>query len=430
MTVEIKKLPKSEVELTITVPYKDYQKWEKKALEEISQRVKIDGFRAGHIPEDVLRSHVKPESIKITTLDYVFPQTYAKAVQEHDIQVVAQPHVDIKSDVEKEGDDFVYTAKVAVMPEIKMGDYKKIKVKKKPVKVEKKSIDSTIEMVMGRYAEWKDVDRKAKKEDRAEVSFEGFDQKGEPIPNTASKNHPVIIGSNTMIPGFEDEIIGMEKDQEKEFDITFPKDYHAKSMQGQKVKFKIKLNRLEEKAAQKLDEAMVEKITGEKQSVDEFKKLVEEDLEKEMEQRHKQEYENDVVAEIIKITKAEIPQALIDQEIDQMLQEQKHRLKQQGLEWEQFLTHIKKTEEDFRKEHAKSAEERIIARLGIQYIIKNSNLEVDNAALKKRVEEIAAQYPADQKDKVMEHYKEGSEAARFLRNSMSADKLFEMFEGK
>ncbi|MBU1018134.1 trigger factor [Patescibacteria group bacterium] len=426
MKVNIKKLPKSEVELTITVPYETYQKWEKKALEDISKNIKIDGFRPGNMPEEVVRQNVEPEVIKATTLDHVLPQTYAEAVQKNDLQVVTQPKVDIKSTVEKEGDEFVYVATVAVMPEVKIGDYKKIKVARKPVEVEAKSIDDTIQMIMDRYAEWKDVERKAKEGDRAELAFEGFDEKGEAIPNTASKNHPLILGSKTMVPGFEEAVISMGKGETKEFEVKFPKDYHAKPMQGKKVKFKTTLNRLEEKKEQSLDEAMIEKITGKKQSVEEFKKLVEEDLKKEMEHRNRQDHDNAVVSEVIKITKADLPEAIIEQELSVMLDEQKRRIQQQGLSWEQYLGHIKKTEEDFKKDHRKGAEERVLARLGIQHIIKDADLKVEKEAVDKKIQEIISQYPEEQQKMVHEHFEKDENARQNIRHNMAADKLIDM----
>jgi len=426
MKVEVKKLPKSEVELTITVPYDAYMKWEKKALEEISKEIKVPGFRSGNIPEEIVRKNVSPEQIKVATLDFVFPQTYSEAVKSNDIQVIAQPKVDIKSDIKKEGDDFVYVAIVAVMPEIKVGNYSKIKVARKEAKVEQKSIDETIKMIMDRYAEWKDADRKAEKGDRAELTFEGFDMEGKAIPNTASKNHPVILGSNTMVPGFEDGVVGMAKDETKEYPVTFPEKYHSASLQGKVVNFKVTLNRLEEKLEQKLDDAMVEKITGKKQSADELKKLVEEDLKAEMEHRNREEHDNAVVSEIIKITKVEIPEAMLEQELDHMLEEQKARIKQQGLEWEQFLTHIKKSEDDFKKDHTKGAEERIIARLGVQYIIKDAKVSATDEETEAKIKEIASKYPEEQQKKIADYYKDDKEAFRYLKNSLAADKLIDM----
>ncbi|MBU0577430.1 trigger factor [Patescibacteria group bacterium] len=426
MKSEVKKLPKSQVEITITVPYEDYKKAEKKALEQIGKEIKVDGFRSGNIPEDVVRKQVDEQTIQGATLENIIPTSYTAAIKEHDVPVIAQPKVDIKSPVKKEGDDFVYIAVVAVMPEVKVGDYKKIKVAKPKVEVKKKQIDETIDMIMDRFAEWSDVKRKAKKNDRAEVSFEGFDEKGEAIPNTASKNHPIVLGTKTMVPGFEDAVIGMEIGKEKEFTITFPKDYHAKTMQGKKVKFKLTLNRLEEKKEQKLDEAIIEKITGQKQSVKDFTKRVEEDLLSEMQSRIQREHDNNVVKEIIKITKAELPDTLIDSEIEQLKQEQKQRISQQGLTWEQYLQHIKKTEEDFAKDHRKPAEERLLARLGVTHIIRDSKLEVKDKEVDKKIDELSARYPKEQQKQFREHYKEGSDAYRNLKNNMAADLLIDM----
>ena len=427
MKVDIKKLPKSEVQLTITVPYDVYQKWEKKALEDLGKQVKVDGFRSGNIPEDVVRKNVSDDALKGTTLDYLFQQTYAEAVQKNDIQVIARPKVDIKTDIKKEGDDFVYEAIVAVMPEIKVGDYKKIKIAREEAKVEPKKVEETLDMIMSRFAEWKVVERKAKADDRAELDFEGFDEEGKAIPNTASKNHPVVIGSKAMVPGFEDAIIGMSAGEKKEFDVAFPKDYHAKPMQGKKVTFKIIVKQIEEKEEQKMDEEMVEKVTGEKQNVADFKKRVEEDLKTEVEQKIKQEFENKVVTEIIKITKMEVPEALIDQELEGMLGEQKQRVKQQGLEWDKYLEHIKKTEEDFTKEMRGPAEERIKARLGVQHIIKDAKIEVSDKEAEEKAEEMIKKYPEAQQKAAREHFKTDEKAMHYLKHEMSADKLFEMF---
>ncbi|PIZ71744.1 trigger factor [Candidatus Peregrinibacteria bacterium CG_4_10_14_0_2_um_filter_43_11] len=426
MKCTVKKLPKSEMELTITVSYGTYQKHEKKALEELNKSVKVDGFRSGHIPEEVVRERVNPEAIISAALDHVLPETYMTVIKENDIHVIAPPKVEIKTTVKKEGDDLVYTAVVAVMPEVKVGNYKKIKITRPKVEVKPKQVDETIEMIMSRFAEWKDVSSKAKKDHRAEVDFEGFDEKGEAIPNTASKNHPIILGSETMVPGFEDAIIGMSVGETKEFKVTFPKDYHAESMRGQKVKFKLTLSRLEEKLEQTLDEAMIEKIVGEKQGIEDFKKKIGDDLKTEMETRSRQEHDNSVVDAIIKMVEVDLPQVLMDEEVKFMLDEKREQVSRQGLKWEQYLQHVKKTEEDFAKEHQKPAEERVKARLGIQYIIKDANITVAEEEVDKRVAEIIGRYPEEQKKHVIDHYKKGSQGRQNIHNSLMIEKLIEM----
>lgn len=427
MSATIKKLPKSQVEITITVPYADYAKAEKQAVEKVGKEIKVDGFRSGQIPEDVVREKAGPETIQSATLETIIPITYSAAVKEHDVHVISQPKVEIKNHVHKEGDDFVYTAIASVMPEVKLGNYKKIKVKKQKVKVTEKELNETLEMVMTRFAEWKDVERTAKDGDRTELDFEGFDEGGKAIPNTASKNHPIVLGSKAMVPGFEEAIIGLKAGDDKEFNVDFPEDYHAKEMKGKKVAFKVKVVKVEEKAEQKLDEAMIEKATGQKQSVDEFKKRVEEDLQREMEQRAQTEVDNKVVQEIIKITSVELPDSLIEDEIGLLKEERKQAVTRQGMTWEQYLQHIKKSDEDFAQDHRKPAEERLIARLGVNQIIREEKVEAADADVDNRIHEMAASYPDEQRAKVIEYYKKGSEAYRGLKNNMSADKLIRMF---
>lgn len=427
MKAILKKLPKSLVELTITVPFADYVKAEKLALVQISNEMKVDGFRSGHIPEDVVRERAGVALIQSATLENLVPVSYTEAVKENNLMVIAQPKIEVKSHVKKEGDELVYTATVSVMPEVKLGNYKKIKVKKPAVKVTEKELNETLDMIINRFAEWKNVERHAKEGDRVELDFEGFDDAGKGIPNTASKNHPIVLGSKTMIPGFEEAILGMKLGDEKEFDIDFPADYHAKEMKGKKVKFKAKLGRVEEKVDQKLTEAMVEKVTGQKQSVEDFKKRVEADLKAEMEQRSQADVDNKVVQEIIKITSAELPESLIEDEINLLKEERMAAVKRQGLTWEQYLTHLKKTDADFAKDYRKPAEERLLARLGVNQIIKEEKVEAAEADVEKRINEMAAQYPEDQRKKVLDYYKKGSEPYRMLKNNMSADMLINMF---
>jgi trigger factor len=426
MKSEIKKLPKSLVEITITAPYDDYKKAEKSAVEEISKEIKVDGFRSGHIPEEIVREKVGDSDIRAVATENLVKLTYAQAVKEHNIQPIVHPKIDVKTPVRKEGDELVYTATVSVMPEISVGDYKKIKVARPSVKVEEKQIDDTIRMILDRFAEWNEVRRPAKNGDRAEADFEGFDEKGAAIPNTKSKNHPIILGDKTMVPGFEDAIIGMSPGEKKEFDIVFPKDYHAKNMQGAKILFKVTLNSLEEKKEKELDEATIEKITGQKQTADDFRKFVEKNLLAEMQHRAQSDHDNKVVQEIIKITKAELPDELISQEIEMFKNEQKERIKEQGLTWEQYLAHVKKTDEDFAKDHRKGAEERLIARLGVLHILKDSKIEVSDDEADKKIDEMISGYPKEYQEKAREYYKKGSAAHQTLKNNMAADKLIEM----
>ncbi len=426
MKVELKNLAKSEVEITITVPNDIYLKWEKKAFEELAKQVKVDGFREGNIPEDVIRKNVKQEAIDATTLDFLLPATYAEVIKQNNIQVIAQPKIDIKSKVEKEGDDFVYVATVATMPEVKVGKWDKIKVKKEEAKVEKKQVDETIQMILDRNAKWDDKDGKAEDGDRVTIDFDGFDSDGNAIENTSSKGHPLVLGSKMMVPGFEDALLGASKGDDVEFEVTFPKDYHAESMQNKKVTFKTKVQNVESQEKQELTPELIKQLTGEEKSVDDFKAMVEGDLKREVENRLDQQHYGAVVQEVIKITKAELPDALIEQELGLIIQEEQQRVAQQGLTWEQYLKHISKTEEEFKEELKKPAEDRLLARLGVQAIIKEAKIEISDEDVMSKIDELVSNYPAEHKEKAKEYYAKGSDAYRNMKYGMAADKLIDM----
>ncbi len=428
MPANLKKLPKSEVELTVSVPYAEWLKAEKWALAELSSKMPFEGFRPGHVPEAMIRERAGVQLLQSATLEHVLPPTYAAAVKEHSLPVVAAPRVDVKAMVEKEGDTLVYTARVAVMPEVKLGDYKKIKVARKKAEVTPKEVQDTLQMIADRFAEWNEVPlgRVAQKGDRAELTFEGFNEKGEPLKGTASKNHPVILGSGVMIPGFEEAVEGMKAGETKTFTVTFPKDYRAEDLKGKKATFKVTLEKLEERTKKELDAGDIKRWTGREMTPDDFKKDVEAQLLSEVTARLNREHDQKVIEEILKITKTDVPEALILEELEAMKADQKARIESQGLTWEQYLAHLKKTDAEFAKDHQKTAEERIRGRLGVQHIMKEAKIEVSPEEVEVKVAEIIAALPQEDRKRATEWYKRGTEAWVSLKNNLAADKLINM----
>ena len=339
-----KTLPKSLVEITVSVSKEDMEKYEKKACDDISKDIKVKGFRPGHIPPHILEQHVEKKYIIAHTHEVAIQKSYADAVIAEKIQVVARPKIKIESD-----EPFKYVATVAIMPDVELKDYQSIKVSKEEVKVSEKDIEQVINDMKKYGTTYKDVDREAKKEDRVEVDFEGFDKEGKPVPGTKSTNHPVVIGGESLIPGFEDHLIGMKKDEEKEFDIKFPKDYGKEDFQGKKMKFKVKINRIEEPSLPEVNEEFIEKMTGKKQSFEEFKKDVEENIKAKKEEETKQKRENEYVEKLIKKMKVELPEEMVADETEHILQEMKDEIVGKGMEFEKFLEQAKTTEDDLRK---------------------------------------------------------------------------------
>lgn len=426
MKVTVEKLPKSEVKLTIEVPAERLEKFMQKAAEQISQHFKIPGFRPGHVPLDVLKQHVNEEGIEAHMLDIALPETYTEAVMKEKLQVVSRPKVEVKSK-----NPLVYEAVVAVYPEITVSGYDKIKVKKEEPKVEEKDVQEVLDNIQKRQATWKDVEREAKKGDRVEIDFDGFDEGGAPLDNTSSKNHPLIIGDNSLIPGFEDELIGLKKEEKKSFKVTFPKEYHHKPFQNKKVEFKVTMNRIEEGTMPEWNAEFIKQVTGEDKTMDELKKIVTDNLKLDKEQAEKVRRENEFLDGIIEHTKLDIPEALIEEEIDMMIEEFKNELQQQaGATLEQFLEQTKKELKELRDERRKEAEKRLTLRFGLQKIFEVEKIDVTKEELDKEMEHIINLYPPKEQYKVRKEYKEGSYLVRRLENKMKMDKLFERFLGK
>lgn len=420
MEVKLKKLPKSMLEIEVTTDANQWEKAQKTALKKLSEKIKIDGFRKGHVPEEVLMKQIGgKEALSSYVIEVLLPQTYSEVVKEKQILVLAQPEVEIKSH-----QPFVYVAKVAVYPEVKLTDYAKIKIKKEASVVTKKEIDDWVEKFRKQVVEYKEVERVAKKGDKVEVDFEGFTLDGVPLDNTKSKNHPVVLGEGGLIPGFEDEIIGMKKGAEKEFEITFPKDYHAEKMAGQKVKFKIKLNLVSEVVLPQIDENFVQKITGTKKSVEDFRKEIETQLLLKKEEDARNKRENDWLKELIKKATMEIPEILLTEEVDFMIDDLKMQGLQQGLPWEHHLKHLQKTEEELRKDFQKTAEERIKMRLVAQEVIKQEKITVDDKTVEVEIKQILESQPAQQKEQYKKHYIKGGKGFMQLKNQLIFDKLF------
>ena len=425
MEYTVKKNDNSTVTLTIEVPTKELEKHRAKAAEDISKDLKIDGFRPGKVPLDVLEKNVDKKYIDAQTIDIAIQMSYAEAAMKEKLQVIAQPKVKFISDTTKADEPLKFEAEVAVMPEVIVKDYKSIKVPKEEVKVEEKEIDEALADLKKYFKTWKDVERAAKKGDRVELDFEGFEPKDDSaIPGTASKNHPVVLGDNVLIPGFEENVEGMKKDEKKEFELQFPKDYHKKDFSEKKIKFKVELKRIEEGDDPEIDEAFAEKLTGKKLSPAELKKDIENNIKAKKSQQAELDRENKFLEEILKKTEVKLPEALIEEEVGHMIQDMQHDLQHKGVtDFNEFLEKNKTTMDDLKKKYEPEAEKRIKVRLALTHIIEEEKLE----ATDKEVEEELAQLEALGKKPKDEN--EERQAKAQLKNKIVLKKLFDKLLG-
>ncbi len=423
MEFQIKKLPKSEVEITVTVPAEKVAEFREKACALISEEVKIKGFRQGKVPYEVLVKSVGEQVINQETSQLAIQNSYADIVIKEKINVVARPKIEIK----EEGEKLVYVAKVAVLPDVEMGDYSKIKVEAKSTEATDEEMEEMMRNLRRLHQVATESTEPAKKGDRVEVDFEGFDEAGVPLENTQSKNHPVVIGDGTMIPGFEDALIGLKKDEKKEFEVVFPAEYHHKPFQSKKVKFKVEAKLVENMNTPELTEELAEKITGKKVSLDDFKKEIRDSIESRKKEDEHVRQEGFFIEELIKKAKIEIPESMLEEEVLYMLNEFKHNLEhKQKMSMEEFLLQSKKTVEDLKKEYTPEAEKRIKARLAINHVMEKEDIKVTDDELDKEVEVVLAMYPAQEKEKIEKHYK-SADARNKLKNRLKLDKLFKKY---
>ena len=419
MKYEIKHLPKSLVQITVTLSEEYINSHRHKACEELSQEVKIKGFRTGHIPPHVLENHLGKDIIDAHVKELAVKRSYADAVVKEKVQVVARPEIK----VEKE-EPFTYTATVAVMPEVKLKDYKSIKIKKEEQKATEKDIEEAIEE-MKRYAtKYKDVEREAKKGDRVEVDFEGFDKDDKAVPSTKSTNHPVILGEGSLVTGFEDELIGLKKDEKKEFEITFPKDYRKKDFQGKKIKFKVHVKRIEEPIYPEIDETFVERMTGKRSPVNEFKEELKKTIQAQKEAEEKKKQENTYIEDLLKKMEVEIPDSLIEEEAHHILHEMKEEIKMKGWQFEKFLEQTKMKEEDLLKKYSVEAERRLRIRLAIQEVIRQEGIVVTDEEIADELKKIKSLYPKEEDKKIQEEFDKG-DLKNTLANRLILNKFFD-----
>jgi trigger factor len=411
MDVNVKKLPNAEAEVLIELNEQDFKPYLEEAANEISKEVKISGFRPGNVPMDVLEQHVGKDMILNHALDKAIPKILTDVVKNEKIEVIARPKVEVVSK-----DPIKIKAVAPVYPEVKVEGYDNVKVKAKEVKLGDKEIEETIERVKKQFVEWKEVLRPIEKGDKVELDFEGFDEGGAPLEGTASKNHPIIVGENMMVPGFEDNLIGMKTGEEKDFELTFPKDYHKESFKNKKVKFHVKINKVEKPEYPELNEEFIEKVTGTKKPVEEFKSDVEKDLKKYKEQEARKSLEEELLNKFLDVAKVDFSDILIDEEVDYMLRDMRQNMQQKGIKFEDYLSHMKKTEDEIREEMKKEAKKRITLRFAINEIMNKEKIEVPE----EKVNEQLSQIPNLPKDKE-------EQAKSQIANSLKIEQLFDRF---
>lgn len=377
----LKKLDKSQVELNITVEPKEYEKDLKNAAVRISERAAIKGFRPGKAPYEMVKQQVGEMNILNEALDKIIQETFFLAVKEEELETVGMPKINLEKMVP--GNDLVYTATVAILPSIKLADLTKTKATKKIKSVTDEQVNEVLDNLSKMQAKEVIKNGSANKTDLVVIDMDLFLDKV-PVEGGQAKDYRVYLSEDHYIPGFADELVGLKKDDEKEFSLEFPKKYYQKILAGKKGDFKIKVKEVYERVFPEINDDFA-KILG-KKTVVELKELLKENLTHEAEHKAEQAFEIEIFDNLIADSEfSDLPEILIDSEKRKMYLELTHDLEKNGVSIEQYLADIKKKEEDLFKDFQTQAEKRAKASLISRQIAKEQKIEVSDKELEEEI---------------------------------------------
>ena len=387
MSVKVEKLEKNMAKLTIEVASEEVEQAVKKAYNKNKGKMSVPGFRKGKVPQAMIEKMYGPEVFYEDAANIIIPDAYAKALDEtQDLEIVSRPKINV--DQCEKGKPFIFTAEVALKPGVELGKYKGVKIEKIDTAVTDEDIDKEIKREQEANARTITVtDRAVKDGDTAVIDFEGFVD-GEAFAGGKGENYPLVIGSGSFIPGFEDQIIGKNTGDECDVNVTFPEDYNAKELAGKDAVFKVKVNEIKEKELPELDDEFASEVS-EFDTMAEYREDVKKNLAEKKEKEAKEKKEDAVIEAIIKDSKMEIPEPMIDTNVDNMISDYAQRLQSQGLSLEQYFMFTGLNMDKFREQMREGAVKRIESRLVLDAIVAAEDFSVSDDEYEKELERIA-----------------------------------------
>ena len=383
---------KNELKLTFTVEAAKFDEAIMKVFKQSAKYFNIPGFRKGKAPFKIVEKYYGDNIFYEDAFNELVPEVYDEEIKASKLEVVSKPKIDVVQ-MEK-GKDLIFTAIVATKPEVKLGKYKGIEIKKVEYKVEDKDIDHELGHMAEHNSRMVTVeDRAVKDGDTTTIDFEGFVD-GKAFEGGKAEGHQLVIGSNTFIPGFEEQIIGMKIGEEKDIKVTFPKEYFSKDLAGKDATFHIKLHGISVKEMPKLDDEFAKDVS-EFDTLAELKNSIKERLEKDNADRAKAEMENAAIDAVIANTKIDVPEGMIDLEIDDMIENINQRLQYQGMNIDTYLKMLGKTESQLREEFKADAKKNVETRLILSQIVIDEKLKADEDYINGELTKMANQYKRD-----------------------------------
>ena len=388
MSVKVENLDNNMAKLTIEVEADRLVEATKKAYNRQKNSISIPGFRKGKVPQQMIEKMYGPEIFFDEAANILIQEEYPKAYDECGLDIVSQPEVEVVQ-IEK-GKPFIFTAEVALKPEVKLGKYNGITVTRQDITVTDEDVENEIKSQLSRNARSIDVtDRAAQMGDTVVLDFDGSVD-GVPFEGGKSENYTLELGSNSFIPGFEDQLCGKNLEEDIDVNVTFPKDYHAEELAGKEALFKCKLHKITAKELPELNDEFAEDQGFD--SVADYKEDVKKTLTERKENAAKRTQEDEALAKIIADSKMDIPDAMIDFQVNQMLNEYANNLAQSGLSFEQYMQFTGMTLDQLKAQMRPDAEDRIKGSLVLEAIAKAEGFEGTDEEVEKKIEEMAEQY--------------------------------------
>lgn len=420
MNVKVDKQENSKVVLEFTMDKETFEKELDKAFHKNAKYFKVPGFRNGKVPRNVVEKVYGEGVLYETVIEDNVDDECRKAVEDNKLEVVSKPELDVKQ-IGK-GKDLIYTVTLFVKPEATVKKYKGLEVKKIDSKVSKKEVDAAIESDRQKNARVVSVDdRDLQKDDISTIDFEGFVD-GVAFEGGKAENFELTIGSGQFIPGFEDQLIGMKIGEEREINVTFPKEYHAENLAGKPAMFKVKLISIKSKILPELDDEFAKDVS-EFETLADYRKDVEKKVKKQKEESAKNQKEIAVIDKLVENTEVVIPESMIDDEVESMSNQFASNLAYQGLDLKTYCMYMNTTEEEFKKNLRPEAEKNVKLKLALDAIEKLEEIKVEAKEIDEKIDELKKQYGSENTN---DDLNKNENVRHYMEEKIKQDKLMKI----
>ena len=422
MSSTFEKLTSNKVKLNFVVSAEDFDKALATAYSKNVKRFNIPGFRRGKAPRHVIEMHYGPSVFFEDAFDEIFPVVYSGAIKEHSVEPVDRPELDV-TQIEK-GKDLIFSVEVFVRPDVVLGDYKNLEAKKVVDEVTDDDVSAEIERARDRNSRFVEVtDRPAKLDDQVNIDYAGFDGDNQFAGGTA-KGQELVLGSGHFIPGFEDQLVGATVGQDVDVNVTFPEEYHEKSLAGKPVVFHVHVNGIREKEVPALDDEFAKDMGFD--TLDEYKADVKANLIKRNEERAETAFENEVVEKAVATCEMDIPNGMVEEAIDNMLRDMEMRLMYQGMKLDDYFKYTGQTREQVREMYREQAAERVKTQLALEAIRDADKIEATEEEIDAEIAKLA-----DSRKKSLEDMKKQlTDGDReYFRQAATMNKVVEFLKG-